>query len=89
MLYALAQPLLTLLEPPPPRAQVSNAYQLQDLRCSKCGTVATSHLQRCCDLCGAHLCEKAQCKGARQAISALHNVAAYHGMEALAELARL
>ena len=41
--------------PPPPFHQACDGYQLQDLRCGKCGSVAASHLQHHCDVCGGHL----------------------------------
>lgn len=44
--------------PPPSPSLLEQAvegYQLQDLRCCKCGTVASNHLQRSCDVCGGHL----------------------------------
>ncbi|EFN52544.1 hypothetical protein CHLNCDRAFT_26745 [Chlorella variabilis] len=35
--------------------QAADGYQLQDLRCMKCASVATNHLQQSCDVCGGHL----------------------------------
>ena len=48
-----------LHDPPCPHAilplQAADGYQLQDLRCMKCASVATNHLQQSCDVCGGHL----------------------------------
>ncbi len=44
-----------LLAPTLPLPQNADGYQLQDLRCGKCGSVAASHLQHHCDVCGGHL----------------------------------
>ena len=35
--------------------QAADGFQLQDLRCVKCTSVATNHLQQHCDVCGGHL----------------------------------
>ena len=41
--------------PHPPPLQVADGFQLQDLRCVKCTSVASNHLQQHCDVCGGHL----------------------------------
>lgn len=47
--------IVTRLPPRLPPSQAADGYQLQDLRCAKCGSVAASHLQHHCDVCGGHL----------------------------------
>ena len=66
---------------------LGSAYQLQDLKCCKCGTVATNHLQRQCDVCGGHLKASQPAKAATQRVAVFHSVAQYQGMEALEEMA--
>ncbi|KAL4450230.1 hypothetical protein ABPG77_010899 [Micractinium sp. CCAP 211/92] len=68
-------------------AQACEGYQLQDLRCCKCGTVASNHLQRSCDVCGGHLRGTQAPAVARQRLCVLRNIADYQGMPLLRELA--
>ncbi|PRW20477.1 DNA polymerase epsilon catalytic subunit A [Chlorella sorokiniana] len=67
--------------------QASDGYQLQDLRCAKCASVAASHLQSHCDVCGGHLKATQAAATARQQVSVLRNIAEYQDMPLLRELA--
>jgi hypothetical protein len=73
--------------PPSPPRQASDGYQLQDLRCAKCASVAASHLQSHCDVCGGHLKATQAAATARQQVSVLRNIAEYQDMPLLRELA--
>ena len=77
----------TLFAPHP--LQANNANQLQDLQCCKCGTVASNHLQRQCDLCGASLRLKRRSSGVAQTCTILRNVGAHQNMAVLKELSAL
>lgn len=66
---------------------IGEGYQVQDLKCCKCGTVATNHLQRQCDMCGGHLRESQTGSATAQRIAVFHSVAQYQGMEVLQEVA--
>ena len=66
---------------------LGEGYQLQDLKCSKCATVATNHLQRQCDMCGGHLRASKAAAATAQRVAVFHSVAQYQGMEVLEELA--
>jgi DNA polymerase epsilon subunit 1 len=66
---------------------VADGYQVQDLKCCKCGTVATNHLQRQCDVCGGHLKATVEGEKNRALVNVYRNIAEYQGMETLLELA--
>jgi len=69
-------------------ARVVESYQLQDLKCMKCGTVATEHLQRHCDMCGGHLKGVMDKDKTMATFSVYKNIAQYHEMSVLEELAK-
>ncbi|GAB4815178.1 hypothetical protein N2152v2_002224 [Parachlorella kessleri] len=69
--------------------RVDTGYQLQDLPCCKCGTVAKNHLQRQCDMCGAALSLKPRTIAAsRKSLKVMYNLALYQEFPLLEELAR-
>jgi DNA polymerase epsilon subunit 1 len=68
-------------------AALTQGYQVQDLRCAKCASVATNHLQRQCDVCGGHLGATQAAGRAAAQVAVYRNVAAFHGMDALEEVA--
>ena len=65
----------------------ADGYQLQDLKCLKCGSVASSHLQQACDMCGGHLRATAAPAAAAARCAVFANVAEFQGMPVLKELA--
>lgn len=62
-------------------------YEMQDIKCCKCSTVATNHLQRQCDVCGGHLKSTSPADKARALVKVYKNIAEYQEMHTLAELA--
>jgi DNA polymerase epsilon subunit 1 len=62
------------------------AYQVQDLRCARCATVASSHLQRGCDLCGGALAPTQKASDAVARVAVYHSVARFHELPLLEEL---
>lgn len=61
-------------------------YQVQDLKCIKCSTVATNHLQRQCDVCGGGLKTSVAKASLVKRVAVFKSVAEYQGMETLKEL---
>ena len=72
---------------PPPTVQSVDGYQLQDLKCAKCGSVAGSHLQTSCDVCGGRLRGTTPPRDAAAHLGVFSNFARHQGMAALEELA--
>jgi DNA polymerase epsilon subunit 1 len=68
-------------------AAEGDAYQLQDLKCIRCSSVATNHLQRACDVCSGSLRNALPAKRTRQRITVYRNVAEFQEMETLKEVA--
>jgi len=64
------------------------SYLVQDLKCAKCGTAATQHMQRQCDVCGGHVRASQPAKQAMQEVAVFRSVATFQGMDTLAELAQ-
>ena len=67
--------------------RVAEAYLVQDLKCVKCGTAATEHLQKQCDVCGGHLKASAAAADVSHQVAVFGSVAAFQEMETLQELA--
>ena len=67
--------------------QKSDSYELQDLRCIKCSSVATEHLQKTCDLCGAQMKGVLAPETAHGMFSVFASVAEFHNLQTLKELA--
>lgn len=63
-----------------------DAAALQDLRCVRCGTVATEHLQGACDACGGRLACTRPPEGMLLQLRVYRSVVRYHGMPVLQEL---
>lgn len=64
-----------------------DAYSIQDLKCNKCGTTATEHLQQQCDCCGGHLGATMPPKDVRKRIQTFKRVAEAQKMDNLLEIA--
>lgn len=60
---------------------------LQDLRCIRCGSVATEHLRRQCDRCGGALRTTQEAARNLDRVSVFRSVARFHKMRVLEELA--
>lgn len=62
-------------------------YQTQDLGCIKCKQVASGHLRTLCGLCGGALVNTRRPEAAVRRLTVYRNLAAFHGMEVLGEVA--
>ena len=68
---------------------IQDAYLTQDLRCQKCWTVTTEHLQCRCDVCSGQIQTSVNAEVAQRLVKVLKNIARYHGMHVLQELAEI
>lgn len=63
--------------------ELVESFLVQDLKCKKCGTTSTEHLQRQCDCCGGPLVASKPAPEVRTRLDIYGNVAHVQGMETL------